>query len=83
MVIIRNLDVCEDVCKVASDHHQIRGGLFTIAQESLTFFDTDLTLFVSTFASTDGISIALASAATATMSSLGDSSSSSFSSAAI
>lgn len=79
MVIISNLDVCE----VASDRDQIRGGSLVIAQESLTLIDTDSVLSVSTFALTDGFSFVSTSATAATMSSSGDSSSSSLSRAAI
>lgn len=79
MVIIRNLDVCE----VASDRDQVRGGSLVISQKSLTLFDIDSTLFVSVFTSTDGVSIASAAASATTISSSGDSSSSSSSSSAI
>ena len=79
MVIIRNLDVCE----VASDRDQIRGGILTVSQTSLTLVDVDSVLFVSVFTSTDGVSLASASSSASTISSSGDSSSSSSSSATI
>lgn len=79
MISIRNLDVFE----VALDRDRICGGILVSAQESLTFVDTDSILFVSAFALTDGISFASAFASATTISSSGDSSSSSFSSSAI
>ncbi len=79
MVIIRNLDVCE----VASDRDQVRGGILTISQNLLTLIDIDSVLFVSAFTSTDGVSLASASSFATTISSSGGSSSSSSSSATI
>ena len=79
MISIRNLDVFE----VASDRDRICGGILVSAQESSTVVDADSTLFVSAFALTDGISLSSASASATTISSSGDSSSISFSGAAI
>ena len=79
MISIRNLDVFE----VALDHDRICGGILISAQESSTFIDADSILFASAFALTDGISFASAFASATTISSSGDSSSSSFSGSAI